>query len=236
MDTQIVERLRKMLSLSKDATGAEAETALLMATKLATKYEIDISSIELTTPEKKEEMVKDDCKVGKRLPICHKWVAWLLERYFNVKIIYGGSRYWGRVIYFIGRKSDVEFAKYVNDFLVEHIMRSWQYYQKTKNVPTSHRHSFFEGFYEGLSNKIKSSKAEQEKESFESVDVSTRESAQNRYALAVISESEARKEFVNKCFPRLRRLTSYARASYNGEAESAGYSVGAATNIARPLN
>lgn len=236
MDTQIIDKLRKMLSLSKDATGAEAETALLMATKLATKYEIDISAIQPITPEKKEEMVKEKTVVGKRLPVCHKWVAWLLNEHFKVRIIYGGNRYFGRTVYFLGRKSDVEFAKYVNDFLVEHIMRSWRYYQKANNIPTSHRFSFIDGFYDGLNNKIKTSKKNQEDESFQGMESSSRESAENRYQLALISEKEERDAFVKKSFVSLRAAKSYQHGRYDSNASSAGYAAGAATNIARPLN
>ena len=236
-DSSIVEKLKKLLTLHKDATGAEAETALAMATKLGIKHDIDISSIELTPAEqKKEEMVKNTLDLGKRVSVAQKWINWLLHNHFKVSLVSGGSRWYGRQMYFLGRKSDVEFALYVQDFLKEHMLRSWQYYQKANGVPTRNRATFFEGFYRGLDQKLAEAKKEQEQESFAAVASGVRQTAQDRYTLAVVSEKDARKAFVEQSFIRLRTgRQTYSSGNYNATANSAGFAAGRATNINRPL-
>ena len=236
VDNTIVDKLKKLLTLSKGATGAEAETALAMAMKLATKHEIDIGSIELGNPEaKKEEMIQGEVKCGQRMSVAQKWISWLLQDHFKVNIVYSGSRWSGRRMYLLGRKSDVEFAKYVQDFLREHMLRSWQYYQKANGVSTRYRATYFSGFHRGLSNKLTAAKQEQEKESFSAVAEPVRAATQDRYTLAIVSEKEARQKFVNEQFGRLRSLRQSVSINYNSGANSAGFAAGQATNIARPL-
>lgn len=232
IDNTIVAKLKKLLTLNRDATGAEAETALVMATKLATKYEIDIASIELETGvQKKEEMVNSDKSVGPRLPVTQKWVSWLLQNCFNVSLVYSGSRWGGRRICFLGRKSDVEFAKYVNDFLNEHMLRSWQYYQKTNKVDTRYRASYFHGFYEGLKSKLTEAKKNQQTESLSTVS----KTVADRYALTIVDEEKARKDFVSQQFTSLRNVRSYTRTYHNSDVNGAGVAAGRSTVIARPL-
>lgn len=234
--SDIYERLKKLLSLSRGATGAEAETALAMAMKLATKHEIDISTVQLTSAEqKKEEMVNQETMSGNRLPVCQKWISWILQDHFKVNIIYGGSRYGGRIVYLLGRKSDVEFAKYVQDFLREHMMRSWKYYQQTNNSSTRFRATYFSGFHRGLSQKLDDAKKAQREESFSNVPEANRAEVESRYGLVVISEKDARKSFVDSQFQNIRSVRSSCRINYDSNVNSAGFTAGRSTNIARPL-
>ncbi len=238
IDSPILEKLKKLLTLSKDATGAEAETALAMATKLGIKYEIDISSIQLANGEqKKEEMVKNILDCGARMSVAQKWISWLLQDHFKVSIVYGGSRYSGRIMYFLGRKSDVEFAKYVQDFLKEHMLRSWQYFQKANKVDTRYRATYFNNFYRGLNTKLMEAKKTGEKEGFAAVAEPVRAATQSRYALALVNEKEERKQFMNQQFKALRNVSATRTNLYHNDAVSkAGFAAGQATNIARPLN
>ena len=182
-------------------------------------------------------MVNVTVGCGNRMCVAQKWISWLLQDHFKVSLVYSGSRWSGRRMYFLGRKSDVEFAKYVQDFLKEHMMRSWQYYQKSHGASTRDRATYFSGFHRGLSDKLETAKREQEKESFAAVAEPTRVEAQNRYTLAVVSEQEARKQFMASEFGRLGKARSTTtRINYNAEANKAGFAAGRATNIARPLN
>jgi hypothetical protein len=235
-ESPILEKLKKLLTLNKDATGAEAETALAMATKLAIKHDIDISTIELTPASpKKEEMVNTPVGMGNRMSVAQKWISLLLLNHFKVSLVYSGSRWSGRRICFVGRKSDVEFAKYVQDFLREHMLRSWQYYQKANKVDTRYRSTYFEGFYRGLSQKLAAAKKEQEKESFSAVAEPVRAAAENRYALALVDEKKERQNYMAQTFGKLRNMSQRTSYNYNSGAQSAGFAAGQATNIARPL-
>lgn len=237
VDSNILEKLKKLLTLSRGASGAEAETALAMAMKLATKNAIDISSIELAdAAPKKEAMVQDGVECGQRMSVAQRWISWILQDHFNVAVIYSGSRWAGRRIYLLGRKSDVEFAKYVQDFLREHMLRSWQYYQKSHNVSTRERNSYFSGFYRGLSTKLRDAKEAQEKESFAAVAAPVRANAESKYALAIVSEKEERQQYVSQQFPVLRRAASSTTyKGWSAGANKAGFNAGQTTNIARPL-
>lgn len=237
VDTTIVDKLKKLLTLSKGASGAEAETALAMAMRLATKHEIDISSIQLANPEqKKEEMVKSDVHCGARMSVAQKWISWILQDHFKVSLVYSGSRWSGRKLYFLGRKSDVEFAKYVQDFLNEHMLRSWQYYMKSHKVETRYRATYFSGFHRGLSQKLTEAKKAQETQSFAEISEPVRAAAQNNYSLIVVSEKQARKQFMTEVFGKLGNVRRASCITYNNGANSAGFAAGQSTNIARPLN
>lgn len=237
MNSEIIEKLRKMLNLSKSANQKEAELAMQKAVALAAKYEIDLAIINLNNPKvEKEEMIRSNKSMGQRFPVTQEYVSRILLDFFNVKIVYTGSREVGRSIVFLGAKSDVQFALYIQDFLNEHMMRSWQYYQKTRNVETAYRATFFYSFQEALSAKLARAKNEEVNNTIAAVESFKQSDVKNSYALVIQDKKKDLEDFQSKIFPDLRRATKVKKSIYLGsEAAIIGARYGEATNINRPI-
>jgi len=234
MNTIILEKLKKLLQLHKGQTGAESDLALEKAQALATQHNIDLALAVVEEPVK-EEFVEGEFIEGKRQGVAQRFISNILSEHFNVKIIYSGSRFYGRKILFLGRKGDVDFAIYAQSFLKHHMMSSWQYYQKLNDAPVSHRATFLESFARGLNVKLTEAKKKQEDESFSGLAPEIQEDSRNKYALVVQNEKEERENFVKKKYEKLRYIKSVRLPLYGGNASQVGFSSGYATNIARPL-
>ena len=105
MDEELLSKLKKLLTLAQNATSAEAENALEKATAIAAKHNIDLALISIAAPIK-EEMIEEKYIQGKRKCVTQRYISWIIQAHFNVDLIYSGSRYLGKSIVFIGRKSD----------------------------------------------------------------------------------------------------------------------------------
>jgi hypothetical protein len=234
MNTEILEKLKKLLQLHKGATGAEAESALEKATTLAAKYNIDLALASIEQP--KEEFTSEEILEGKRMSVTQRFISNVLQKHFNVDLVYSGSRYDGVKICFLGRKSDVEFALYVQSFLKEHMMRSWQYYQKTNNAKTRYRATFLEGFTRGLDIKLTEAKTKQENESFAGMATNIQKSSREKYSIVLVNNKKERDNFVKTKFPKLYISNASRLNIYGGDASSAGFNTGYTTNISRPTD
>lgn len=234
MNEEILNKLKKLLQLHKGATGAEAEAALEKATALAAKHNIDLAIAAVETPIK-EEFVEGEYIEKRRKCVAQRFISRLLGDHFNVKIIYSGSRYAGQKILFLGRKSDVDFAIYAQNFLKKHMMDSWDYYKKSRKVETRFRATFFDGFWRGLDTKLSEAKRKQESESFGGLAEEVKVAAENRYAIILQDEKKERESFVKKKYPTLYKTQTARLNVYGGNAAEAGFSTGYSTNINRPL-
>lgn len=234
MNPIILEKLKKLLQLHKGASGAESDLALEKAQALATQHNIDLALAVVQEPVK-EEFVEGEYVEKKRKCVAQRFISRILGDHFNVKVIYSGSRFYGQKILFLGRKSDVDFAIYVQGFLKSHMLNAWDNYKKLNDVKTSHRATFFEGFWRGLDLKLSEAKKKQENESFGGLAPEIQDSSREKYALVVQNEKVERENFVKKKYEKLRKLQSARLNYYGGDTSSAGFSHGYTTNIARPL-
>jgi len=235
MNDDILNKLKKLLNLSKSATGAESDLALERATALAAKHNIDLALAIIDQPVK-EEFTEGEFPEGKRQCVAQRFITQIVQDHFNVQIIYSGSRYFGRKILFLGRKSDVEFAIYVQEFLKNHMMNSWRYYQKSHKVNTIYRATFLESFTRGLDKKLTEAKIKQEDESFAGLSEEIQGESRNKYALIIQNEEDERNNFMCKKYPKLGKAPR-ARLNFfgGGNTEQAGFNSGYSTNINRPL-
>jgi len=211
------------------ASEQEMETALLAAQRLAIANRIDLSTIStegagVSAPA--EEMVEDGLRVGigKRKPPANRFICSILIDFFNVELIttfdYSDPTYKAEcrayengvserfkvetpspptVLSFLGRKSDVAFAKYAYGFLQGAFSRAWREYKQKNGAPMSERASFYLGVFRGLNSKLKKAKADTEAELLGLVapEVST------SYALAVVEEKDVRGTFLRDKHPVL---------------------------------
>jgi len=151
-------KLVKMLVLAQNSNSeGERTAALKKANEFAIKKQIDLASIEMeglgetkgqaglsNEPfvSTKHKTAKKDC----RRPPCHKFLSWLLVRHFRVDILTHG-KWAASTITLIGRQSDVSFAIYAYDFLVETFNRLWRAYKQRTSANPSDRNAYFYGLY-----------------------------------------------------------------------------------------
>lgn len=238
MNEQLLEKLKKLLNLSKSANQHEAELALQKATAMATEAGIDLAivSARQVSETEKLELIQEKIDCGKRMASLQKYASWLLKRHFSVDIVYSGSAYYGRTLNILGDKKDVEFAKFVNEFVQDDMQRRWDYYKKTNNLGVKYKDTFMYNVWRGLDQKLAEAKTTVEQTRFSAMNESERSSTQTRYGLVVASKKQAVEGFTHKSFPRLKSTTTRVNIVSNSTIAQDGFSVGRSMSVNRPIS
>lgn len=259
VENEKIARIKKLLRLSTSTNSNEADIALAKAQALATEAGIDlaVAAVNLDSIEVKEEFVKEQIDQGKRKNVCQKYVSWIIGNHFNVSIVYNGTRYSGQRINFIGRKSDVELAIYVNGFLNSEFMRRWHEFKNNNNLGCKERNSYLYGLYEGLSEKLSAAKKQAEDARFNNIAAMSGDKilatpvgyerdtsfdnpsfvnqVKEKYYLMIKTEVEERQEVVATYYPKLRTDNSNTNLTGSINSRDAGRSHGRDININRPI-
>jgi pyruvate carboxylase len=220
---EIIDKIKKLLTraeTSKGSTQAEAESALMMAQRLALKHGIDLASVDMTEDTSAGEPIiqqpfrptrEGGGLCAARLPSCHKFITWILKSYFGVKVIEctnwekyedKGKKMEGAVksLSIIGRQTNVHIAIYVYGFLHREFMDLWHKHRKVIDAPMSSRNSFFYGLYQGLSEKLEVEKGKVEAEAQAELESKGNKEVQ----MILIGEKEKVEQAVKGFHPRLR--------------------------------
>jgi hypothetical protein len=238
MNEALLNKLKKLLNLSQSANANEAELALQKATQLATEAGIDLAIVAARgEPEQEKlEMTEITLETGARLPSTQKYASWLLSHHFNVHVIYNGSRYNGRRVNILGDRKDVEFAKFVNEFIQDEMQRRWDYYKKSNNLSVKFKQTFLYNLYLGLDQKLKSAKKQAEETKFASLPKEIVPDVQIKYGLVVSNKAQSVLSYRDQLYPSLRSsrvsITNYSGTSVASD----GYRVGQSININRPIS
>lgn len=229
----VVEKIRKLLALGTSGNENESALALQKAKKLAAENEVDISLIEIFTKVKKNEpIVKNGgMALGNRKSITQRYVSWLLEKHFGVKVIYFGNRQRGMTMVLVGTKDKIAIAEYVQGFLNQEFMRLWRNYYTRTNCRLSERNSFLYGMYQGLCDKLE---AEQTQVVTEKLSNQT-EDTKNQFALMVVSEKERLNEALGQFFPSMRSAPRYHPKAYSSTVLSDGHATGQKITVRRSI-
>lgn len=237
MNEQLLNKLKKLLNLSKSSNINEAELALQKAMAMAAEAGIDLAivSAKADSDVEKLEMVKETTFNGKRLPFLQKYASWLLNKHFNVRVVYSGGRCDGRSVNLLGDKKDVEFAKFVNEFVQDDMQRRWEYYKKSNGVSVTMKDTFMYNLWRGLDSKLTEAKATAEQNKFNTIPQDTVADTKARYGLVVSNKAAAVQQFVNKTYSRLSSTKVNIRNFSNSTVAQDGFSVGRLMSINRPL-
>lgn len=243
----LVEKIRKLLALASELNDSkeQAEMAMQKARALAVQHDIDLASIQVFENKKSDEPMEksDEVSLGGRKSVCQKFICWLLQNHFKVKIIYttGYDASWNRVqkIVFIGKKSDIEIATYVNQYLNTEFMRLWRAYAKWSNAKVDQRNSFIWGLYNGLSDKLEAAEKTAKEDGFSALaqtkTVEEVEQVKACMALTLKTHKERLDEAVDQFFPRCRTVRTRTAYAHSETARSAGYQQGQNINLRRGI-
>ncbi len=234
-----------VLAQNSDSEG-ERTAALAAANRFAIKKQIDLASIEMEgLGETKgqvglsnEPFISQDHKTAKgdhRRPPCHKFIAWTLHRHFRVDILTSGSAWKASTITLIGRKSDVIFAIYAYDFLVETFNRMWRDYKRREFAESNERNSYFYGLYVRLHDTLEKSTAETIRQELSQFSEETK--AQQKWDVAVVQE----KDLLDQATKGFHPTVTYTKGLdigpiVNRDVVRDGMEDGANIRIERPLD
>ena len=156
----VIEKVNKLLSLSKSSNANEAAVAAAMANKLIDQYRLSESDL---SQDQDDPLVQDDgflYETG-RIVRWKSTLAYVLSKHygcalFNSLILVNGrkaSRY-----KLIGRKSDIEITKYMFNWLLLECQRLVK--QEAYGNGKIFAQSYCAGFVEGIKTQLKSSREE----------------------------------------------------------------------------
>ena len=160
---KLIGKIKKLFALGQSPNKHEAEAAVVAAFELMAKHDIEMSQIDFSAP--KEEIIQDLMFETGRVSN-HVWsINTILQKYFQVFIM----RRTGYIerkskIYMVGKKSRIELAKHIYNFIQNASERSWQEHRKgivsfSKADTMYQKRSYMEGFISGIENKLKQSKS-----------------------------------------------------------------------------
>lgn len=223
MNDKIIERLKKLLALAgNNPSMAEAEAAMAKAQAVAIEHGIDLALLGESHAENQAEILRDEMEFGKRLPTVNTYVCNILTSFFNVKLITTGGRDNGRKLVFVGKRDDINTAKYVYTWLAETMVHCWhRYYSSTPGAILGHKQSYLLGFYNGLSGKLAANKRDVEGTRL------TTEADKNTYAVAVVNLQKKIDDFIAEEFDN---LSKGAKKKIAMDASSYGSGVTAGSN------
>lgn len=239
----LVEKIKKLLRLAESSNHAgEMELAMQKAKALAVQYEIDLNTINLEGEKKVEPIEKGNpINIGRREPVAQKFVNWILQTHFNVRLVHFKSRQHGSQTTMIGRKSDLEIAEYLHGFLNKEFMRLWHNYRyNSSGVSTKDRNSFLYGIYKGLDSKLTDAQKNTETEVFNNmVTTGTPEIKVNEvkqcYALAKVSLQENLRNKLEEFYPDLRKAPKKRLVVNSCSALQAGFQAGQQISLRRGI-
>lgn len=224
-DAPILDKLEKLLRLSQSPVEAEAESAMRMAIRLATKHNIDLSRV--TIQDKKQNEIKFgrvDYDVGQRMPVAQTFISPLLIRFFQVRLVYTGNRAYGRRMVFLGTEENINIAVRINEFLNHTFMYLWRTYQKRNGLEVKYRDSYLMGLALGLADKMEA----EQKQTIQNF--LPEASDQQQYGLVIISQNEQLVKYEANQFTDLKSLKSRNLNSNDANVRAAGYMAGQKIN------
>ena len=159
-NSEVLEKIKKLLRLGTSANQHEAELALQRAFELARRHNIDLASVDVD--DQTRRILHKAFGLGQRTSLLHKLAIRVVHNHFNVSAIM--SNYFhpnllcvaNRVI-FVGTETDIEIAWYVVDFLVSACRKSLRQFQKEspRKLTPNKRRGFIAGFFYGVSSKLR---------------------------------------------------------------------------------
>jgi len=144
----IIEKIKKLLRLSRSSNRHEAELALSRAAELATRHKIDLASVDPDADS--ESLGHEFFEMGLRVSFLQHRALNICVRFFHVEVCI----YRPRVV-FVGTPTDIAIANYVCGFLQQQgrrFLREWEAEERKARlkVTKNKRENFIQGFIYGI--------------------------------------------------------------------------------------
>lgn len=168
---EIIEKVQKLLALATSPNENEAKLAAAKAHELLTKYNLSLEQVEESRlGEEYGALDKDQERTAK--PIEDRYILSILQQYFYVKVVtcvrtqklpWGTNRKAGYKFTLIGRKHNVQIARYVYDFLFRSFRSTFIEFCKQNGFRASGaaarvRKGYYRGLYYGLAEQLEANR------------------------------------------------------------------------------
>lgn len=244
MNSDLVEKIRKLLALSRSDNEHEAALALQRAQEIAINNGISIAAVQ-ARGDNAESYDEKRVESGQRFAISQRFTTAILMNHFKVHIIYWGNRQHGRSITFLGKESDVEIAIYLQEYLNKAFMDIWRANQKKYGWPVKNRDAFLLGLYHGLNTKLTNEARKAEEAKFEEIrrqkdaagydaDLEVNK-IKNNYAIILKTDEVQLKKYVEDKHPELRKVQNRKLNIWDSDVVEIGQQEGAKMEIRRGL-
>jgi len=208
--TEIIEKIKKLLRMKRGGTAAEIETALNLASELATKHGIDLANVDPNEESEERRITHEDAVRTGRMQWESKYAMLIAQNFFNVNAVIRQVAWRSCVITFIGTAWDIQIAIYVFRFLVGHFRREWN----SRRGRCRNRQAFMYGMFQGIS-----------------VNLNSKRPTVNANELAIVVHSKARREnYLTKTFGKPTKTDSTPDRDA-AEARLRGFIAGRETEI-----
>lgn len=219
MKERIIDRVKKLLSLSTSANEHEAKLAAQMATELLMKHNLSMREVETH-----QEFVEVKGKEWRSIPNDHLHILRIIRTYFSVEPVLSSvydhaKQKKFRYVRFFGTKDNIDVATYVFEFLLRAARKSFNAKKKEGLYRDGDRPSFMHGFVHGMSLKLSETKKKVEA---------------TGAGLLVLHEAKL-EEFVRSKLEG-RYGSSKARVGRNQDAMNDGISTGKSLDITPGIN
>jgi hypothetical protein len=210
----------------------EADQAMEMAMKIATKHGVDLASVSEKEFQASKEAFANEVidKSNKNVPH-ESYVVSLIQSHFRVKTVTGFH------ISFVGKTSDVVLAKFLYFFLLEEFIRRWKTYYTTHKVHNRYaveRKRFLYGVMMGLHRKLTEAKKAAEEEGLtetsgaKHIEIGV---LKKNYSLMVVTEEESLNNALGEYFPKLKKGKIFKMPTGQKETLKHGFEAGQRINI-----
>jgi hypothetical protein len=183
-----IDKIKKLLRLSKSPNPHEAELALERAFDIAAKYNIDVDSLDLG--EDLNTIITEASRVGMRLSLSKKLALNVVLNFFNVTPVLSYPN-----VKWIGTTANVAIGKYVWEFVASACDRAVS--EEKQNWPTkfteNRRRNYIFGFFNGVFHSLNEGK-----EQFAL--------ANNQYGLVLAKDEDRRKIKLEEECPHTRKI------------------------------
>jgi hypothetical protein len=151
---EIVEKIKKLLRLSRSANQHEAELALARALALAREHDVAVDTLNPDEQAKEKAITHGDSEARQRLSYDKEYALRIVKAFFRVTPVIrdriesdgrGGYCY-VKFATFVGVASDIEVALYVYNFLVHHFAYCW----RKNRGRLRNRHAYVDGMFIGI--------------------------------------------------------------------------------------
>lgn len=165
---EVLEKIRKLLALTRSPVQAEAEAALVKAHEFMMKWAVEEHELQ---GGGKTEFVEVIIHEGKQVPFEYKMVGSILHQFFNVRcvrmpvFVRNGFRAerMHRLVCF-GTSSNTEFAVYVASFLIHTFNRLWFSTAHQFRLNSTYRKRYIAGLTAGFKKYLTSQQQQMESE------------------------------------------------------------------------
>lgn len=164
MNEKVIDKIRKLFSLSDSSNEHEAKQAMLMAQKLMAKHNLEAKDIVINEKSDVHEIECGDYgkKTWKRI------LASVISNNFRCKHFYNNRGRRGFIVVFVGILEDIEIAKEIYEFAINTIENNqkkiYREFQMLGQVTKGVKKSYAMGFIDGLNDALEEQKEDIQQE------------------------------------------------------------------------